>query len=293
MTAAAAAPLDPDLLPLAAACRRIVGDDRVAIVEWDDPGVDWGRFDAAVIRSTWDYATRHEEFLEWVDHVASATRLVNPAPVVRWSSDKSYLADLRDAGVAVAASTFVAPGAPAPTVDGLHVVKPTVGAGSEGARRCRPDEVADHVAELHAGGRTAIVQPYLHRLDELGETALCFVPGDEVAGLALSHAFRKGAILVSTEVEQEGDLFAKEDIGPRVPAADEVELAVAALSSAPVTALGELAYARVDVAPGPDGPVIMELELIEPSFYLHTDPAAADRFAAGLVDRLAASPTGQ
>ena len=50
---------------------------------------------------------------------------------------------------------------------------------------------------------------------------------------------------------------------------------------------GPLLYARVDVAPGPDGcPVLMELELIEPSLFFPQCPRALDCFVAGIRHRL-------
>lgn len=311
VTADAAAGLDPDLEPLAAAIADSVGSrDAVRIVAWDDPSVDWAGFGAVIIRSTWDYTDRLDEFLDWVDHVGVVTRLVNPADTVRWSADKRYLADLAAAGIPVVPTAFVAPGdeplAMPLGVDGapvdVAVAKPTVGAGSSGAQRCStPEALADHVAALHADGRTAMVQPYLGGLDEHGETALCFGPGPD-GGLAFSHAFVKGPILRSTEVEQVGDLFAKEDIGPRTPTDAERELGERALSSSPVAALSGVEFARVDIAPhGPGGRdeadslVVVELELIEPSFYFESSPGSAAWLAAAFVEHLlpnAISSTG-
>ena len=290
VTADVAAPLDPDLLPLAEAMRSRLGHDAVSIVSWDDASIDWGTFTAVIIRSPWDYTDRLDEFVGWVDHVGAATTLVNASDVVRWSTDKRYLADLAGEGVPITPTVFVAPGDAAPAVEGVHVVKPTVGAGSSGARRCEPHEVADHVALLHGEGRTAMVQPYLDLLDERGETAHCFVV-DGGGTLAFSHAFRKGAILTSTDVEQEGDLFAKEEISGRVPSPTELALAERALSTEIVRSLGDIFFARVDVAPyrhpdGTDSHVVMELELIEPSFYFRTDPATVDLFADRFTDWL-------
>ncbi len=272
--------------------RTRLGDNDVRIVAWDDPSVDWAAFDAVIIRSTWDYTDRLPEFLAWVERVDAATRLINSANVVRWSTDKRYLADLAAEDIEITPTIFVAPGDDAPSVKGLHVVKPTVGAGSSGARRCEPDEVAAHVALLHSEGRTAMVQPYLDRLDEHGETAHCFVsaPGGG-GGLELSHAFRKGAILTSTDVEQEGDLFAKEQIDVRTPSELELDLACRSLGTQVVRHFGPIMFARVDIAPfrsadGSDGHVVMELELIEPSFYFETDPSTVDTFADSLVDWL-------
>jgi len=283
VTADVAAPLDPDLLPLDAAMRARLGGDAVSIVSWDDASVDWEAFSAVIIRSPWDYTDRLDEFVGWVDHVDAATTLVNAADVVRWSTDKRYLADLAGEGIPITPTVFVAPGDATPAVEGLHVVKPTVGAGSSGARRCEPGEVADHVALLHSEGRTAMVQPYLDLLDERGETAHCFIAGGR-GGLELSHTFRKGALLTSVEVEQEGDLFAKEDISARVPSNAERALAERALSTEVVRSLGDIVFARVDVAPfrdasGNESHVVMELELIEPSFYFSIDPPKVDLFA--------------
>ncbi len=289
VTADVAAPLDPDLEPFARACRAEFGDDRVSIVSWDDASVEWEIFDAAIIRSTWDYTDRIDEFLAWVDRVGDATRLVNSADAIRWSADKWYLAELAADGVPVVPTVYVRPGDRVPSVEGVHVVKPTIGAGSSGARRCERDEVADHVATLHDAGRTAMVQPYLDRLDADGEVACCFVA--DGAGLTFSHAFRKAAILTTTEVEQEGGLFAKEEIVAAEPTAAQRMLAEATLATDIVRSFTDVTFARVDIAPHADDvgrghDVVMELELIEPSFYLATAPGAAERFARRLAARL-------
>jgi hypothetical protein len=44
-------------------------------------------------------------------------------------------------------------------------------------------------------------------------------------------------------------------------------------------------YARVDLLPSPDGPVVVEVEITEPSLFLTYDEAAADRFAAAIEAR--------
>lgn len=297
VTARVAAALDPDLLPLRDALAARLGADHVRVVAWDDESVVWSEFSAAVIRSTWDYTDRLAEFLVWVDHVDAVTTLVNAADAVRWSADKRYLSELAAEGVPVVPTIVVAPGEPVPVVHhdaGLHVVKPTVGAGASGARRCEPREVAGHVEFLHTQGRTAMVQPYLDLLDERGETALCFVSTLSGDGLELSHAFRKGAILTTVEVEQEGDLFAKEDIASRTPTAEELDLAHSALGTQAIASLGSIAFARVDIAPwrAPDGTethVVLELELIEPSFYFVATTSDAHDPVARFADRLLAS----
>ncbi len=278
VTAIGATGLDPDLEPL----RTALSDDGVdvEVANWDDDTIDWSRFEAIILRSTWDYADRIVEFRKWLAAVVDQTRIVNPIGAVRWSIDKHYLSDLARDGVAVAPTTFVEVGTAVPDLDtavDVYVAKPAVGAGSNGARRCTSTEVAEHVAALHGEGHAAMVQPYLDMIDEHSETALVYL-GDG-GDLVYDHAFSKGAILTSTEVEQDGDFFAKEEIGARTPSEAERALADAVLDCPSVRALGPLAYARVDVVPTPDGPVLLELELVEPSLYFDSSPGSAVRAA--------------
>ena len=65
---------------------------------WDDDSADWASFDAALIGTTWDYWDRQAEFLSTLEAIESRTRLFNPAALVRWNSDKTYLKDLADRG---------------------------------------------------------------------------------------------------------------------------------------------------------------------------------------------------
>jgi glutathione synthase/RimK-type ligase-like ATP-grasp enzyme len=256
---------DPDDAHLAAA----LPEARFAV--WDDPSVDWDAFDLVVIRSTWDYQERRDEFLAWV---RSVPRIINPPDVIEWNTDKRYLGELPSA----VHTDYVEPGAAFAAPDGEYVVKPTISAGSRHTARFRPGEearAAALVAEIHASGRTAMVQPYLGAIDELGETALLYFEG------AYSHAIRKGPIL-RPGAEPTSDVFAAEDIQPRDPAADERELA-----DAVVAGFADLAYARVDVVRGEDGPLLLELELTEPSLFFEHGPGAAERFAAAIRRRLA------
>jgi glutathione synthase/RimK-type ligase-like ATP-grasp enzyme len=241
---------------------------------WDAP---------TVLRSTWDYAARREEFLAWTRSVGV---LHNPAGVVAWNSDKVYLADVAAAGVPVTPTEWVAPGEPwAGTEHAEFVVKPSVGAGSRGAGRfvaAELDKARAHVAHLHEEGRTAMVQPYLAGVDRAGEAALIFIDG------RFSHAVTKGPMLPSGTVHRTDGyvLFVEEQITPREPSTAERDVAEAAL--AVVTArFGTLLYARLDLLPGDDGPVVVEVELTEPSLFLGRADGATERFADALAGRLA------
>ncbi len=282
-TAAAALPLDDDLPPLVAALagEGIHGAPSV----WDDPTVDWAPFDLVVVRSTWDYPPRRAAFLAWVDRVAATTPVLNPPAVIRWNTDKWYLAELAAAGLPVVETAFVSPGEPFAPPPFEHVVKPAVSAGALDTARFGPGDPAatDLVARLHAAGRTAMCQPYLSAVDGAGERGVVHIDGE------LSHAFTKGALLRRGAGLVEG-LFAPEEIS--AAQASAAELAVAAAVHRWVEArFGTLLYERVDLVAGLDGtPVVLELELAEPSLYHAHGPGSAARLAAAISARLGATP---
>lgn len=254
-------------------------------VAWDDPDVEWDRFDLAVIRSTWDYVDRLDDYLAWAERAGAATLLLNPVDVVRWNIDKRYLRELAGAGFAVTPTTFLEPG---DTVGGFDVpphgvvVKPCVSAGSKDtARHLERAAARAHALGLLDDGRAVMVQPYQHRIDEVGETGLVFVEG------SYSHAFRKGPIL-SAPREVVGGLFVQEQIDARDPTAGERALAEAVVEWVHAR-FGRLLYTRVDVVPGDDGPVVLELELVEPSLFLTQHEPAAATVAGAIAGRLAAA----
>lgn len=175
---------------------------------WNDAAVDWERFDLVLVRSTWDYPPRRDAFLAWAD--ALGDRIRNPPHVLRFSTDKRYLADLAAAGLPVVPTVFVAPGKPSAALPEREVVvKPAVSAGSlDTARHADPARAREHVAALLATGRTVMVQPYLPAVDTWGETALLYLDG------RFSHAIRKGPLL-SDGAATEGGLYLEEEIEPR------------------------------------------------------------------------------
>ncbi|MET0930190.1 MAG: hypothetical protein ABWX74_11760 [Aeromicrobium sp.] len=243
---------------------------------WDDPEVDWISYDAVVVRSCWDYVARRDEFLAWA---ASVPSLHNSPAVLRWNTDKTYLQQLELAGVPIIETRWdVAAGDDI----GDHaewVVKPTVSAGSrDTARWSTADEARAHSAELVAAGRHSMTQPYISSVDDEGETAMLYFGGQ------FSHAIRKGAMLAKDEgVVQDRD--SRESITPREPTAAQRELSehvIATTRSALGLAAAPL-YTRIDLVTGDDGaPLLIELELTEPSLFLPQSNGGAGR----LVDAL-------
>ncbi|WP_344082949.1 hypothetical protein [Luedemannella helvata] len=268
---------DDDRLVIAPLNARGVAAEPVV---WDDPTVDWALYDLAVLRSPWDYARRRDEFVRWA---ASVPALANPAAVVEWNTDKRYLASLAAAGVPVVPTTWVEPGEQVdlPT-SGEWVIKPAISAGSVDTGRYDLSDPAHrplasaHVARLSSAGRVTMLQPFLPAVDSYGETAMIYLGG------RFSHAIRKGPMLDGPDLGVEG-LYKEEVITARTPTVTEHAVADAVLAAAP----GDLLYARVDLIPGPDGsPILVELELTEPSLFLAYADGAADRLAAAITRAL-------
>jgi len=242
---------------------------------WDDPAVAWEHFDVVVSVYAWGYVTERVAFLSWADRVAAVSHLVNPAPVLRWNSDKIYLADLAGEGIPTVPTVWVAPGAGWDPPGGDYVVKPTVGAGGRGAARYRSlpvQRAARHVDRLHREGQTVMIQPYLSRIDGAGETDLVYIGGH------YSHAVTKAALLEADAGETEY-LWERQVITPAEPRPDQRELADTVMGTAG-RRFGPLGYGRVDLVDGAGGePVVIELELVEPSLFLTHGPGGAARLA--------------
>ncbi|MGW0843154.1 ATP-grasp domain-containing protein [Streptomyces sp. NPDC002787] len=277
-----AASVDRDLPVLVGALREAGAD--AAAVRWDDPAADWAGHDLVVIRSTWDYSWRAAEFVAWAAKVGEATRLANPAEVVRWNTDKRYIGDLARAGVPVVPTDYLAPGDPVDLpVAHEYVVKPTSGAGARFAARYAPGQretALRHVERMHSEGLTAMVQPFVTSIDTEGERALQFFGG------RLLHASRKGAVL-TPGTAYDADKTAHPNLERWTPT--EAELSVAERALAAVPGAAELLYARVDLVTGEDGrPWVMELELVEPNLFLwlHTEslPHVVEAILAAAAD---------
>jgi hypothetical protein len=262
-------------------------------LSWDHP--DTLHADLVILRATWDYIDRLDEFLDWSHRVPN---LLNGPDVVAWNTDKRYLADLAAAGVPTVASRFFAPGERIELPKGEVVVKPAIGAGSVGAQRFTDADAARaHAAILHEAGSTVLVQPYDFRV-EGGETALVFLAGEQ------SHAFTKGPILPPAGQRPVFDptgTYAEEVLTPADPDFEVWDIGHAALDAAAThmkISASDLLYARVDVIGGPDNPLLLEVELVEPSLgWRQLDRAARDlqqrRFAIGVesaLERLGLGP---
>jgi len=258
--------------------------------DWRDPSVDWGGFDAVLIRTTWDYTLHRAEFLRWADRVASLTILFNSPQILRWNTHKGYLGELGALGVPVVPTAYVEEPTDLAALlserGWTHsFLKPVVGASAEGTRRLRgPVEEADqrHLDDLVALGG-AMVQPYRASVENEGEVSALIFEG------RFSHAVQK--------LPRVGDYRVQDDYGATDCAygmsLEERRLAVRAVDAASQCVGERPLYARVDFLRGPHGLEVVELEMVEPSLFLRRDLRAADDLAAALLSRLDLEPTVQ
>lgn len=266
---------------LAASVLRRRGAE-VCAVPWDDPGVAWGRFDAIVLRSCWNYHRAPAAFAAWLDRLdADGTPVWNRPDLVRWNMDKRYLRDLEARGVSIPPTAWVDRGTVARLADVLAdtgfrdaVVKPTVSATAWRTWRTGPGAAArqqEAFEELLAASG-ALVQAFVPEIALAGEWSLVFFDGE------FSHAVLKRAAA--------GDFRVQSDFGGTAVAGAADPALVAQAAHALACAGPPPLYARIDGVDVNGRFVLIELELIEPVLFLDAAPEAAVRFAAAIDARV-------
>lgn len=242
---------------------------------WDD--IDPAGLDGALVclRSTWDYHTRSDEFRAWIgalrDHGA---RVVNPADTVLWNMDKAYLGWLAEGGIPIPETRWIGPGdaidLPALLRDAgwdRAVLKPRISATAYGTHLVSSTTTLDEDERRALGRCGALLQAFVPEIEQ-GEMSLVFIDG------RFSHAVRKRPAAGDFRVQHEFGGTATSAVAE--PALREFgALALAAVPS-------EWTFARVDLVPTPRGPLLMELELIEPDLFFTPGGDGAARLAGAL-----------
>lgn len=247
---------------------------------WDDGDVDWSRFELVVVRSTWDYPPRVQEFLAWASQLR---RVLNPLAILKWNTDKRYLNDLARAGVPVVPTRFLNPGDAFDTPGEPFVIKPAVSCGARDTALYRVDQVKEagaHVRRLQENGRIVMVQPYLERIELAGEISLMFMGG------AYSHSVFRGALLNApgSAAERAVDFSLIRRVEP-MP--EQLRIAGQALAAVP-GGPGNLLFARVDLIPDADGtPLVLEVELTEPYLFLGFSERGVELLADSIAQAIA------
>lgn len=259
---------------------------------WTDPDVDWSGFDLVKLSSTWDYHERPDDFRDWLRRAGEATDLHNPAELVLWNMDKRYLRELEAKGLPVVPTIWSEPPGGGKSDDraaemrrdagieleseavargwGRAIVKPAVDLGAMRLRRVPATGIAAALAELN---EPALVQPFLPSLQEEGELSIIFLGGEP------AHSILKRPAGEDFRVQEHyGGQF--EPVSPPPEALDLARSVMATLDAPPL-------YGRVDMVRDLEGTLcVIELELIEPSLYLHhADDEMVRRLADVLLER--------
>ena len=270
---------DPDLdIPFAIKAAEQLEIDLV-FANWNDKSIAWESFDAAVIRSAWDYVPVREEFLQFAKNVETKTKLFNSSEVMKWNTNKTYLSILENKGVPIIPTKFannLDEALPAirwafekaPAV----AIKPTVGAGARLAGKASTEvEAIDYVKKILEAKRTVIIQPYILSVDDEGEKAIIVINGE------ISHAAKKVPALTKGG---HGDAAGQLEI------TTEMRDIVKNISNA-VSEWNDLLFARVDVVRMGEKLVLMELELTEPWLFMQFRPEAGVDLFKALKHRIA------
>jgi glutathione synthase/RimK-type ligase-like ATP-grasp enzyme len=271
--------IHPDDVHLAQALRQL-GIEPIACT-WNDPAVDWARFDAVLIRTTWDYFKHYAAFLQWLDRLPVPT--INPTPLLRWNSDKRYLLELERRGIDTIPSRIAAAAdlrALLATMPGRDVVvKPTVSGGAwHTVRGVVGDAGFDLALAQLPTDLDYLVQPFVPAIVEEGEWSLVFFDN------RYSHAVLKRPAQGDYRVQ--GDFGGSAD--PCEPPAAILAAAQRALAAVADLGHPDHAYVRVDGVQVDGRFALMELEMIEPGLHLGRRPDAAAQFARNLRARLQA-----
>jgi hypothetical protein len=249
----------------------------VEAVPWRRPGVDWRRFDAVIIRTTWDYHEAPEAFVSVLEQVKrSGAPLENGLDLVIWNMNKTYLRDLERRGIPIVPTIWGSDIGPVNQKTILKrlgsdevVLKPVIGASAYHTYRLNRGSATWSEAAAVFEHREYLAQPFFASVVDEGDYSLFFFGGE------YSHAVLKTPRSQDFRVQEEHGGIIRAAVASRelVSAGARV---MAAIGQTPL-------YARVDLVQLTDaGYGLMELELIEPALYLRMDDGAPERFAFAL-----------
>ncbi len=257
---------------------------KVHAAPWDVP-CRWEQFDLIVLRSTWGYHKKLNEFTNWIKSLESRGLPVqNPAALMLWNTDKHYLLDLKKQGFNVMPGIIVEQDNPIALADALRqnnwndaVFKPVISASAFLTHRTSLDKAeSDQVMFEEALSHSAVlVQPFAEEVVSEGEWSLIFFDG------AYSHSVLK--------IPKGGEFRTQPSLGGQlaqvVPPKSLINEAEEIVKSLPQQPL----YARVDGINSDDHLVVMELELIEPALWIGSSQDAPERMAAAISNAVSKS----
>lgn len=251
---------------------------RVTVEIWNDPAVEWHRYEVVVLKSPWDYFDRITEFYTWLDMLERlAVRVLNPVATVRWNADKKYLLDMQAAGVRIVpthwlprGSRFVPDALFAALQTEQLIIKPAISGGAKNTYSLTLAEAIAHAPQLDKllAEEDFLAQPFLPQIQTEGEWSFIYLGGK------FSHCVLK--------TPKSGDFRVQHYLGGGVESRPTPAHLLSAADNIVARFAQGCLYARVDGVEVDGEFLLMELELIEPFLYLDADEKAPQRYEEGL-----------
>lgn len=255
---------------------------QVTLEVWDDPAVDWGKYELVLLKSPWDYFDKIGTFYTWLDRLEELrVRVLNPISIVRWNADKRYLVELQEKGERVVPTLWLEQCSSldvATVFEQLQsdkiIVKPAVSGGAKNTFALTPPEAEAQAESINSllQQESFLAQPFIPEIQTKGEWSFLFFNGE------YSHTVLKTAKAGDFRVQH---FFGGTIHTPEPPA----HLLEAAHNLVDKYAQGCL-YARVDGIERAGELVLMELELIEPFLFMATSEGAIERYYEALAAQL-------
>jgi len=255
---------------------------------WDDSQTDWSKPDLCIHRNS-PYIKEPIKFLEWAKKLEKSKPVWNPYKVTAWNHHKGYIIDLKEAGVPVPPTIMIKQDSEQPLQHYIEdidweeiILKPTITGGSLGLQRFKKAslDAETHFQTINKTGITqtipaigefnlppsdTLVQEYQPEIVKAGEVSLIYFGGE------YSHSVIKRV--------KTGDFRAHPvwgaSVEPYKASSEEIDVADAALKVAD----DFIHFARVDLLNTRNGPVIIELELIEPWLFFDSFPDTVSTYA--------------
>ena len=250
----------------------------ISLEIWDDPNVCWSNYDLCLIRTTWDYSVKYENFIAWIEFVSTQTTLINPKELLIWNISKTYLFELEKKGIPIAPSLIIEPkddilakfGSSSFSDSPKFFCKPLIGASSIFTLRFERHETSLLMEHFYNVSRPMILQPYISTVEEQGEYSLIYF------GAMFSHAVQK--------IPVKGDYKVQDDYGANDKPFLNIPQKLFDISESILNHLPKnSSYIRIDFLNmqglyGRDW-VVNEVECIEPSLFFRHSQDAPQNFA--------------
>lgn len=266
-----------DELQLSFLCKNGIDAE---IVIWDSEYVNWEEYEMVIIKSTWDYFNKPEQFRTWLKEMQDREiNIYNSPETILWNMDKSYLKDLEKGGIPVIPTIWLDKGTETdlPIVmsqlkSNEIIIKPRISGASKNTFKVAGHnvmEVQQHFNDL-IRQEDFMAQPFMPQIME-GEYSFIFFNS------RFSHAVIKAPHKDDFRVQH----YFGGSITPYAPDKSIEQQAQKVVDSFAKDCL----YARVDGLLIDGVLHIIELEVIEPMLYLHFSPYAFDNLLKAIRER--------